>query len=701
MRKFKEWFSIQLAKHPARVVLLAILLFNIAFLFIAALVISHLALSGTEHMGFFEAAFYTVTMILDAGCISFVVQDIGQSGVALAVICLVIILIGMVSFTGAVIGYVTNYISGFIESSNADARKLHISDHLVILNWNTRASEIINDLLYCRKRQKVVVLAGSGKKEISKEIAERVSDTIRRENRALREQYRGHGIGARLRYFRERLKNNLIVIVREGDIYSAKQLYDISLERARSVIILGNDVNNTFCRYGYKEKLEENAKGNALTVKTLMQVSDITDAEFSADNQKIIVEISDDWTWELVDRIIKYKEVAGKCNIVPVRVNQILGQILSQFPLMPELNLAYRELFSNKGSTFFLEEKKVADDNAYITEYLKTHKFATPLTSMQAEGKDYFFYAADSQRDITRESEIPDSGFTVKLNRNYWIERKNVIILGHNSKCRDIMEGFCKFRDEWGYKDGSGEILRIIIIDDKDSLERMNYYRDYPFVIRTVAASIYDQELICSTIEQFVDSNEEDTSVLILSDDSAANDNIDANALANLVYVQDIIASKKREHPDFDLGRIDVIVEIIDPKHHDIVSSYSVNNVVISNRYISKMITQISEKEAIFDFYTDILTYDSGETDVYQSKEVYAKKVSTFFEEIPAECTEAELVRAIWNASVSDDIPKEKQNPTIALGYVKKNGSIKLFPGDKSAPVKLESGDKIIVFTNH
>ena len=38
-----------------------------------------------------------------------------------------------------------------------------------------------------------------------------------------------------------------------------------------------------------------------------MQVSDITADESSADNQKIIVEITDPWTLELVKKIIKEK----------------------------------------------------------------------------------------------------------------------------------------------------------------------------------------------------------------------------------------------------------------------------------------------------------------------------------------------------------------------------------------------------------
>jgi hypothetical protein len=258
------------------------------------------------------------------------------------------------------------------------------------------------------------------------------------------------------------------------------------------------------------------------------------------------------------------------------------------------------------------------------------------------------------------------------------------------------MQGFASFVSEWG-KEGE-DIVNLIVIDDQKNLEKMGYYKDYPFVKRTVAAEIYDKDLICSTIEEFVDSNVEDTSVLILSDDSALNENIDAGALANLVYVQDIINRRLKEDPDFDPYRIDMVVEIIDPKHHDIVNSYNVNNVVISNRYISKMITQISEKEALFDFYSDILTYDTkedGESGEYDSKEIYVKKMSRYYRELPAECTAEQLIRATLEES-------KGKNPAMVLGYVKPGGRMVLFGGDQSAiRVKPEPRDKVILFSNH
>lgn len=703
MRRIKEWLSVQLAKNPGRVVLFAILLFNVLFFLLSAVVISNLSLTGTEGMSFLEAAFCTITMILDAGCIQFVISDIGNSGVVIAVVCLGIILIGMIAFTGSVIGYVTNYISNFIEHANEGNRKLRISGHMVILNWNTRASEIVNDLLYCPSRQKVAILVSGRKNEIEKEIEERLSDTISRENEAVHAEAKKLGLLRGLYHWhKNQFKRNVTVIIREGDVFSSKQLRDISLERAKTVIILGNDINDRVCKYELRENQELLSRGNSQTVKTLMQVSDITAADYSDDDQKIIVEVTDDWTLELVDKIIKCKQVEEKCNIVPVRVNKVLGQILSQFSLMPELNLAYKELFSNKGATFYLEDKKVDDDVSYTKELLRTNNHIIPLTSMESQGKWHYYYVGTSEKDIRKVCGPKQSDYSVSLNRDYWMERKNIIILGHNSKCEDIMEGFCAFRAEWNRKECDTEIMEIVVIDEERYLKKMNYYEKYPFVVKKVAANIYDRERICATIEEFVLSHEEDTSILILSDDSVINEETDANALANLIYVQDIINRKKEENPDFDPASIDVIVEIIDPKHHDIVNSYSVNNVVISNRYISKMITQIGEKEALYDFYNDILTYDTDAENGFESKEIYAKKVSRMFMEIPKKCTAEELIRAVYLASVDERIPLAKRNPTLVLGYVKADGRMVLFGGNQAAiEVELEARDKLIVFSNH
>lgn len=175
----------------------------------------------------------------------------------------------------------------------------------------------------------------------------------------------------------------------------------------------------------------------------------------------------------------------------------------------------------------------------------------------------------------------------------------------------------------------------------------------------------------------------------------ALSEDIDANALTYLIYVQDIIQEHVNRIPDFDKESIDVVVEIVNPKNYDVVRSYSVNNVILSNRYISKMMTQISTKESLYEFYKDILTYDELGVGKYDSKELYIKKVRRSFDEIPAPCTAYELIRAVYDATPDD-------NKSIVIGYIKPGGEMVLFSGkQEEINVELDEKDKLIIFSNH
>lgn len=696
--KLKERIRIFAVKNPSQTILIAILILNLVLLALSAAVISALAPKSLAHSGFWASIYYTVSMIFDAGCIQYVVADIGEASVALIIVCMMTVLVGMITFTGAVIGYVTNIISNFIENSKSGNRALKISDHTVILNWNSRANEIVNDLLYTGKRENVVVLVSDGAEAVEREIGDRISATLKEDARQLQLASAKLPFFARLRYRRKyRTRNRVTVIVREGDTYSTKQLNDISLSQARTVIILTKNIQNSLCEYGNAEHRETMEKGNANTVKTLVQVAQMTADVNSADHQTIIVEVEDRWTGELVDRIITHKQVQQKCVIVPILVNKVLGQILSQFSIMPELNTVYSELFSNRGAEFFFRDHDwVEDVDKTILDYLDTHHRAVPLTILKTNSGNHAYYVADAEEDCVARSTSRPVDFKVKVNQGYHLEPRNIVIIGHNSKSEDIMNGFESFRDE--HQLDRGEILNITVIDDAKSLEKLDNYSRYPYVTNTVPADVYDAERIRSAIKEALAKHNGDTSILVLSDDHVKTEDIDSAALTYLIYVQDIIREFQMQDPNFDVESIDVVVEIIDPKNYDVVHNFSVNNVVISNRYISKMVTQIGRKQPLFEFYSDILTYDdkrAAETETFKSKELYIKEASRFYDELPGSCTAAELIRATYEAS-------PKNNKALVLGYVSPGGKTVIFSGDQwNIPVRLTERDKLIIFSNH
>lgn len=701
MKRFREMLSITVAKKPARLVLLTIVLLNVAFLALSAFVISMVSPVRND-FGFWKSLYYTVGMVLDAGFVEGVVTELSSAHTVTVLICLAVVLVGMVTFTGAVIGYLTNFISSFIERASSGEHSLLISGHTVILHWNNRASEIVNELLYSDVPEKVVILAAERTEEIKSEISERIADTLLKEHAELiarEEEKLGRTLLGRekRRLIRQRgLRDKLTWIVRQGDVFSTKQLLDISLDQAKTIVILGKDDQYTVCRYDREAKQER--MGNSLTLKTLVQVVELADAETSRDDQRVVVEVDDVWTMQLVNMVIAQKRKhASKCHIVPVPVSKILGQMLAQFSIMPELNSVYRTLFSYKDGAFYgVKKSPDTTEDAYIQRFLSTHRKAIPLTFMRdSEGVEKLFYVADHESDLkSKTAEKPAHGLEVRLRKDFWMPKQNVIVLGHNSKSRFVMEGFDAFRNEWNV--AGDEIMNVLVIDDTASLDLVGRYAEYPYVTCVDADIINDKERICRAISDYVDAHAEDTSVLILSNDRVPADEIDANALTYLIYVQDIVEKKVAADPTFDREKIDIVVELLNPKNYDVVNHYSVNNAVISNRYVSKMVTQIGKDYSLYNFYSDILTYDSAESEHYESKEIYAKIAEDFLEEIPPEATADALVRAVYEASSED-------NRSLLLGYVQKGtGRLTLFTGDLAKiRVKLTPKDKLIIFSNH
>ena len=707
MKKFspKEWYSVQAAKNPRRTVLIAIFILNLVFFFVSALIISMLAPKNVPYRGFWASVYYTVTMTLDAGCIENVISDIGQAGVAVIIACIVIVILGMIIFSGAIIGYVTSYISDFIETANDGGRTINTSGHTIILNWNSRAAEIINDMLFSDEKQLVVVMVHSGKEQVQREISERLSDTISRENQNLRRECASMNPLKRFFYLhKHKLRMRVTYIVREGDTFSLKQLSDISVKHARSVIILNSDRNRTLCRYETEDERERYMKGNSSLIKTLIQVANLTGTEDSYDDQRVIVEVTDRWTQSLVDRIIAQKGVQKKNDLIDLPVNRILGQLLSQFTIMPELNLVYSELFSNKGAAFYTRHISKITQEVSISSYLSNHFCAIPLTEMDTvEGRKCVLMAeSDEIMDHVDTAESPEIIPKIRLNQSYYFPRTNILILGHNSNIESIMDGFMAFRGEWNYKTpehvakhGGEEVLHVTVIDTPESLDRHDHYRKYPFVEETIPADIFDHDVICSAINRSLDRDHNDTSVLVLSDDSVSQENLDSNVLTYLIYIRDIMEERLQTDPNFRKGRLDVIVEILNPKNYDVANNYSIDYIVISNRYLSRMVGQISEKEDIYRFYSDILTYDTEETEDYNSKELYIKRAGAFFDGLPEECCAAALIRGVYEAG-------PENNKSMVLGYIRNDSQMILFSGDqRQVRVKLEPDDKLILFTNH
>ncbi len=642
--KKNQWLTILKEKKPGLLIVLGLALFNVLFLALFSLIVS--LMSG---MPYFTALFNCLAMMLDPGCISGVVD--GTEQVVLCIICFIVVIVGLIAFTGSVIGYVSNIISDFIEKANNGKNKLELDNHVIILNWNDRGVEIINEYLLLEEKAVIVVLSNIVRELIEQQVKDAIFATMREKG----------------------IKNKLSVIIRSGNVFSSQQLIDISIDTAKTVIILEEDGDNN----PYTED------GNGHTIKTLMQVADIISKKQNDKKQKVVVEVTDDWTEGVINEIISCKN-NDKVRIVAVPVNQLFGNIFTQFAVMPKLNAIYTDLFSNEGVEFFSQNSDYTTETEFVLSHLKSHTHTIPLTIRSLENEIYGIYIGRTDKDVEYTTTIAPTLYPMRLNASYNLKKRNIVILGHNKNLSKILEGLNNFNNEWKKEE---DAISVLLLDDASTTKKDVDYSQYPFIEEYVKVDIHEKDFISKLISDHLDK--ENTTVLILSAENAEEGEKDLPALANLIYLQSAL-NKRKDNAD----NIDIVVEIIEPKHHDIVQNYSKSNVVISNRYVSKIIMQIADKEALFDFYKDILTFD---TDGQQGKEIYIKECLTYFESIPESMNARDFIYSLYKATLEDLGVGE-----VAIGYVDENDNIVLFSGDLTEQnVTLNSACKLIILSDH
>ncbi|MBO4962273.1 MAG: hypothetical protein J6C97_00700, partial [Clostridia bacterium] len=150
-KKKNNFFSIMWYSHPRITILLALIAINLlvilAFTGILAIV------SGNNF--FSELAYiFTYTMCSD-GIYDFVNS---QEDVICFVIKIILTVVQMIIFSGALIGFATNVIESAIDKSLKNVGKISLSNHYVFLNWSSIGANIIYDLSFLEGRKNIVIL---------------------------------------------------------------------------------------------------------------------------------------------------------------------------------------------------------------------------------------------------------------------------------------------------------------------------------------------------------------------------------------------------------------------------------------------------------------------------------------------------------------------------------------------------------------
>ena len=683
-QRIRKFWNVKLATNPGRVVLNVIILINILLFVISSLVLRSFKIPGSEDMGYAQSTFYVIRLILSNN------MDYEMAGphvVGVGIFTIVVMFLGTIFFTGSLIAYLTNFISTYMSYKNPGMKKLYLYNHIVILGWNVRAPEIIRNFLFTGKKLEILILASEDREAIQDAIDDRIEDAIYARNSKLKQKYAKYGWFKRTYlYLKNKLRNRLVIMIKQGDTYSSQQLKSVSLNLAEAVIVLGEDLNNNIAEDKFGGLYEE-AYGNSQIIKTVAQVVHITSAENSINNQNIIVEVDDAVTLDLVSKLIKDKKMSEKCRIIPMPVTHTMGSLISQFALNPEMGPIYSELLSQYGLTISAEKTEQTDSIEYARNFLKTHKVSLPLSSTRVGDENFGFYIGEvGNEELAANYEYHPQ--KVKISDCIRTEFNDVIFFGHNTQFKQVLKSIDA---TVGLKNGRNNIL---ILDSERAIPA-NFKLKNCDVTEVYTKSVDPIEVYKEFVD-FLKKAKHEVTLVLLSNNEKSVEHADDETIASLVRVRELQSVIAKNNPEINVNNIKIVVEILDPKHHDIIKSFNVHNVIISNRLTSKMITQFAFESTLFDLYLNMLVKND---DLSQGRkmdinsDMYTLKVSECFKEIPEDITAYDLIRSVFESSIKGD------KYVIVIGTIDENGVITLFDKDQmEIKPKLTKDTKLILY---
>ncbi len=466
------------------------------------------------------------------------------------------------------------------------------NDHTLILGWNERVIEILRELILANEseRNPSVVIMSEEEKEF---MDDHLGNTLKE-------------------------KTNTRIISRSGNTASLGDLERVSVDSCRSVIVLAN------C--GDSADAELKAASDAKVIKSVLAI----DASRNEDSDfHIVAEIFEETNRQIVESI-------APDNITTVNTLDILAKILVQTSRSSGLAVVYSELLSFDGCEMYFHN--ATWNNARFGDIQYHFPDGVPIGVRTADGAvkvnppadiilndddDILIIADDDstikfkKRAVAKPTEYPLS--TARLEAK---QEKNLLI-GWNSKAPIFITELADYvRDD--------SVVDIVL--HKPSNKLRQEIEALQADLSSIKINLIDLDPFKKvTLESLEPYSYNDIIILSQSGGSTDPERTDSETIIILLLLRQILA----EHPS-KIDDLQLITEVMNSENQDLISKAGVNDFIISNRFVSNILAQISEEADIKDVYDDLFEEDGSE--------IYLKPVHLYFDTLPDEVIFADLM---------------------------------------------------------
>lgn len=537
------------AGAPALVGWLALISLIIIIIAAVVLVTTGIAPTGSENLGFVEAAWESLMRTVDAGTVG------GDIGWSFRGVMLVVTVAGIFIFS-TLIGVLSAGIEDKLSELRKGRSRVIESDHTIILNWSPSIFDILGELAIANdsvRKPRIVIMADKDKVEMEDEIAAKAPALGRTK-----------------------------IICRSGDPTDLQDLQITNPQTCRSAIILSPDNENP----------------DAAVIKTIVAL--VNDPDRRAEPYRIAAEIRD-------DKNISIARAVGRGQAQLILADDLISRIMVHSSRESGLSAVYTELLDFDGSEIYavaqpkltgmtFGQALLAYDHCVLIGLCDAAGKVTvhPAMDRVIAADDLAVLIAEDDSAIKPRAALaePDTAaITTRAERPHLPE--NGLILGWNRRGPMIVHEMSRL-----VAPGS----RLTIAAESQWLPEADFL---PLDGDNLTVTIQRIETTQADDLNGLDLGQFDHVLVLGYSDDLPAQTADTHTLVTLLQL--------RHLADTQALSLNVVSEMIDVRNRKLAEVTRADDFVVSNKLVSLMLAQASENEHITAIFDDLLDAEGSE----------------------------------------------------------------------------------------
>jgi len=514
---------------------------------------------ATSDLGFIEGSWQILMSTLDQGAMA---GDVGWAFRAVRFVAT----LGSLFLIAILIGTISSGIDSKINQLKKGKSKVLESNHTLIFGYSEKIFSIITEIIEANSNQKrpsIVILANRDKVEMEDQIREKIPNT-----------------------------KNTRIIVRSGSPLESSAINVVSPNKARSIIILAGDEENT----------------DTYVIKSVLALTNGKNRK--KEPYHIVAELKDPKMMEAADLV-------GNNETIFVLSADLISRITAQTCRQSGLSVVYSDLLQFEGDEiYFANEPKLAgksykdslfafENSSVLGVFTKDEKVLInpPMNYVIEKGDQIIAISEDDDTVVLSgktDFKISVDAFHHDENKEQVIEK--TLILGWNEKGKRIIEELDN------YVAAGSEVLIVAEgIDMTGNLDELkSILKKQKLIFRE--GNINDKATLVDLKTEIYDH------IILLSYTNINVQESDAKTLICLLHLRNLSELNNKDYS--------IVSEMLDIQNRELGVVAKADDFIVSDNLISLMLSQLSENKDLKKVY-DVLFEAEG-------SEIYLKPVSRY-----------------------------------------------------------------------